>query len=93
MAVRHPPMRDDYPLSPPLKKVTVTIEKVVVSAVVSMEQFKGCSVSEITITALKRFISHHKDFLPPQYNEPKSPESQGSQVKRGVSTSECCQSC
>jgi len=30
-------MRDDCPLSPPLKKVTVTIEKVVVSAVVSME--------------------------------------------------------
>lgn len=57
-------MRDDYRLNGTLKKVQLEIEKEVADKLVLMEKFSKFTISELTNTALKRFIATHKDFLP-----------------------------
>lgn len=58
-------MREDYKLNGPLTKVEVEFEKEVAERLMAMEKFSKFSRSELVNTALKRFISSHKDFLPP----------------------------
>jgi hypothetical protein len=58
-------MRDDYKLKGPLSKVDVEIEKDVAERLAAMEKFSKFTRAELVNTALKRFISSHKDFLPP----------------------------
>lgn len=60
------PMKDDYKLIGPTNKITIELEKEVAEKIKAMSDFKNYSESEITNVALKRFISTHKDFLPPQ---------------------------
>ena len=62
-------MRDDYKLKGNLKKIEVEIEEQVVETLRAMEKHSKFSVAELANTALKRFISSHKDFLPPQTPE------------------------
>jgi hypothetical protein len=57
-------MLDDYKLKGPTQKVEVEIECEVAEKLTTMEKHSKLSRSELTNTALKRFISHHKDFLP-----------------------------
>lgn len=57
-------MLDEYKLKGTTKKVEVEIEADVAEKLLKMEQFAKLSRSEIMNTALKRFISAHKDFLP-----------------------------
>lgn len=57
-------MFDDYKLKGATKKVEIEVEADVAEKLMAMEQHSRLSRSEITNTALKRFISHHKDFLP-----------------------------
>ncbi|MDR3605910.1 MAG: hypothetical protein P4M08_00855 [Oligoflexia bacterium] len=59
-------MRDDYKINGETKKVEVEVEKAVYESLLSMEKYSKLSRSEITNTALRRFISSHKDFLPPE---------------------------
>ena len=59
-------MRDDYKIKGATLKVTVEVEKEIADRLASMEKFSKHSVSELANTALKRFISQHKDFLPPE---------------------------
>jgi hypothetical protein len=59
-------MRDDYKLKTPLLKLEVEIEKDTVEKILEMEKHSKLTRSELTNTALKRFISAHKDFLPPK---------------------------
>jgi len=58
-------MRDDYKLKGPVAKMEVELEKDVAERLSVMEKYSKFSKSELTNTALKRFISSHKDFLPP----------------------------
>ncbi len=57
-------MLDDYKLKGATEKVEVEIEKEVKEILSKMEKHSKLSLSEMTNTALKRFISSHKDFLP-----------------------------
>ncbi len=57
-------MRNDYKLVGEKSKLDVEIEKSVYETLLSMEQHSKLTRSEIANTALKRFISSHKDFLP-----------------------------
>ena len=59
-------MRDDYKLKGALLKLEVEIEKEIVEKILEMEKHAKLSRSELANTALKRFISAHKDFLPPK---------------------------
>jgi hypothetical protein len=58
-------MRDDYRLKGPLSKIQVEIEQTVAETLTAMEKHTKIPVAELANTALKRFISSHKDFLPP----------------------------
>ena len=58
-------MRDDYKLKGSAVRVGFDVEKDVAEKLNAMEKFTGLSVSELGNTALKRFITHHSDFLPP----------------------------
>ena len=58
-------MLDDYKITGPLKKVEIEIETKVLEKLEAMEKHRKLSVSELANTALKRFITAHKDFLPP----------------------------
>ncbi len=58
-------MREDYKIQGPTSKVEVEVEKTVAEKLAKMETFSKLTKSELTNTALKRFISSHKDFLPP----------------------------
>jgi hypothetical protein len=62
-------MRDDYKLQGPTAKVSVELEKPVAEILADMEKHAKLSQAEIVNTALKRFISQHKDFLPPGYGK------------------------
>lgn len=62
-------MRDDYKMKAPLAKVQVEVEKPVADALAAMEAFAKLTQSEIANTALKRFISQHKDFLPADFDK------------------------
>ena len=56
-------MLDDYKLNGPTKKVDLTLETEVAKKLDQMVQRMKLSESEIINTALKRFISQHKDFV------------------------------
>ena len=58
-------MLDDYKLLGVTKNIQINVEEEVARKLSLMEQYSGMSQSELTNTALKRFISQHKDFLPP----------------------------
>ena len=60
-------MLDDYKLKGSTKKIEIEFESEIAEKLVSMEKHIKLSRSEIVNTALKRFISHHKDFLPPTF--------------------------
>jgi len=64
-------MRDDYQLKGPKVKLEIEVEAGVAEALSQMEKFSKHTRSELTNTALKRFIAAHKDFLPPA-EKPKS---------------------
>jgi hypothetical protein len=57
-------MLDEYRFKGPTKKIEVEVELEVAEKLSKMEKYVKLSQSEIANTALKRFISHHKDFLP-----------------------------
>lgn len=57
-------MRDDYKLKGTTAKLEIEIEREVAEKLAAMEKQTRLSKSELTNTALKRFISSHKDFLP-----------------------------
>lgn len=57
-------MLDEYKIKGATKKIEAEIEAKVADQLAKMEQFIKISRSEIMNTALKRFISSHKDFLP-----------------------------
>lgn len=65
-------MRDDYKISTPTASLTVQIEKDVLETIQTMEKHTKLNVSEIINTAVKRFISQHKDFLPADYSAKKN---------------------
>lgn len=58
-------MRDDYKIQGPTAPLKVDVEATIVEKLKQMSQHTKLSVDELTSTALKRFISQHKDFLPP----------------------------
>jgi metal-responsive CopG/Arc/MetJ family transcriptional regulator len=58
-------MRDDYKLKGATARMEIELEKEVAEKIAKMESYSKLSRSEIANTALKRFISAHKDFLPP----------------------------
>ena len=57
-------MRDDYKLVGAVAKIEVEVEKEVAEILKEMVKYTKLSESEIANTALKRFITAHKDFLP-----------------------------
>ncbi len=56
-------MREDYQLDGPTEKLQIELEKKVHDKLNRMTKNTQLSASEIVNTALKRFISAHKDFL------------------------------
>ncbi|MCM0604733.1 MAG: hypothetical protein KA715_01445 [Xanthomonadaceae bacterium] len=58
-------MRDDYKVNGPTQKLTLELEKKVAEKLKEMSEYKKLTESDIANIALKRFISTHKDFLPP----------------------------
>ena len=59
-------MREDYKIKTDVAKLEVEVEKTVVENLLKMEKYSKFSRSELTNTALKRFISSHNDFMPPR---------------------------
>lgn len=57
-------MKTDYPLFGRIVKLEIEIEEDTSNKLSAMASFTGFSKSELTNTALKRFIATHKDFLP-----------------------------
>ena len=62
-------MRDDYKIAGKTSKAQVEIEQVVLDKLQAMADYTKLSLSELTNTALKRFVSQHKDFLPPSMSK------------------------
>jgi hypothetical protein len=58
-------MREDYKIKTATAKLEVQVEKEIAERILAMEQYTKIPASELANTALKRFISSHKDFLPP----------------------------
>jgi hypothetical protein len=63
-------MRNDYKMNGKLVKVSIELEEPVAAVLAEMEKFSKLSSSELVNAALKRFITHHKDFLPPNFKLP-----------------------
>ena len=59
-------MRDDYKITSTTAKLEISIEKSVCDMLNEMATYTKLTPDEISNTALKRFISQHKDFFPPQ---------------------------
>jgi len=59
-------MKDDYKVTGTTSKITIEVEKDVADKLKQMSDYRKVSESDIANTALKRFISTHKDFLPPK---------------------------
>ena len=57
-------MRDQYKITEKTVKFEIEVEKEVVETLKAMEGYSKHTVSELANTALRRFISAHKDFLP-----------------------------
>lgn len=64
-------MRDDYKITAKTEALQVTIEADLVLKLAAMEKHTKLTQSELANTAIKRFISQHKDFLPPGFGSPK----------------------
>lgn len=60
-------MREGYKLQGPVAKLEVEIEKETAEKILLMEKETKLTRSELTNTALKRFISAHQDFLPKRH--------------------------
>jgi len=58
-------MRDDYKMNGPTQTLEIQFEQEVVETLDAMCKYTKLTPSEIANTALKGFISKHKDFLPP----------------------------
>jgi hypothetical protein len=59
-------MRDDYKLKGNTTKIEIEVEKETAEKILEMEKFTKMTRGELANTALKRFISSHKDFIPPR---------------------------
>jgi hypothetical protein len=57
-------MRDDYKLKGATLNLQIEVEKDVADRLRAMEKHVGLTVSELANTAMKRFITHHSDFMP-----------------------------
>ena len=57
-------MRDDYKLKGKTAKISIEVEQSVADTLLEMEKHVKLTTSELANTALKRFITHHSDFLP-----------------------------
>ena len=66
-------MREDYKLKGQTSRVEIELEAPVAEALMKMEGFSKFSRSELANTALKRFISTHKDFMPPATSTSSTP--------------------
>ncbi len=64
-------MRDDYKMNGKLAKVSFEVEENVAAVLGEMEKHTQLTLSELANTALKRFIAHHKDFLPQGHQTPR----------------------
>lgn len=65
-------MRSNYKLVGPTAKINLDLEKEVLETIQAMETFSKIPSSELVNTAVKRFISAHKDFLPSDYKKTKA---------------------
>ncbi|MGK5085753.1 hypothetical protein WDW37_20885 [Bdellovibrionota bacterium FG-1] len=63
-------MRDNYKLQGAKTRMDFEVEKDVAETFSAMEKYTGLTVSELANTAMKRFIVHHMDFLPPKNSAP-----------------------
>jgi len=63
-------MKSDYKIQGKLAQVSFQVEEQVAQVLAEMEKHSKLTASELANTALKRFITHHKDFLPPNYKMP-----------------------
>jgi len=59
-------MLEDYKIVEPTEKLDIQIEKDIVRVLQQMSEHTRIGIAEIVSTAIKRFISQHKDFLPPK---------------------------
>ncbi len=57
-------MREDYKIIVSTAKLAIEVEKPIIEALNLMSEHTKLTVSELTNTALKRFIAGHKDFFP-----------------------------
>ena len=60
-------MKDDYKLQGSTAKIEAEVEKAVAEQIQVMAKYTKHSASELVNTALKRFISQHKDIFPSDY--------------------------
>lgn len=64
-------MREDYKIQGPVSKLSVEVQADVVEMLKAMEEHTSINISELTNTALRRFITAHKDYLPSHYVKPR----------------------
>ncbi len=76
MGYRSIAMRDDYKMQGKTVKLSIEVEESVAATLAEMEKFSKHTQSELANTALKRFIAHHKDFLPSGFNAKVRAEAQ-----------------
>lgn len=62
-------MREDYKITKQTGNVSIQIEADVIEILQAMESQTKLTVSELANTAIKRFISSHKDFMPSDFYE------------------------
>lgn len=62
-------MREDYKIVKPTGSINLQIESDLIEVMQAMESQTKLSVSELANTAIKRFVSAHKDFIPTEYLE------------------------
>lgn len=60
-------MREDYQIKGPTQKIELDLEVPVQEALLAMEKHTKIPRSTLANVALKRFISQHKDYLPPNF--------------------------
>ena len=59
--------KDESKQSAPTVKVELEIEKAIAEQLNAMEAFTKIPKTDLVSTALKRFISQHKDYFPEDY--------------------------
>lgn len=62
-------MKTVTPAKGQVVKASFDLEKEVVDCITEMEKFTKIPSSTLVLTALKRFISAHKDYLPEDYGK------------------------